>query len=447
MTLDSIEALFDFLEVVEKEAYANIISCVGSFTQVGLVALFAIQFDADLVVCGLVMLTNDALLFFINVLISNQMGWLRLFEGGLFGQCSLMNRTVLSELFKVALPLAFGNVLAYAEWEVLTVFAAVLGPAEAATWAFLGFVWDVFESTTEAIGDAGEVRCAYQMGKGRPALAELSSYKSMLMGVIMALSVTAVFLGLSNYLPYWLTQDPTIQSMLVELFPLMALGNITMTTGMVCWALIGAQGRYRLATVVATACSVLIVIPLGAIFAVWLRIDLQGLTFAVVVGYTVTATLLSTILLCSDWEKLSKKIVALVAEENGAAADEDSSSSASSSSNSSGPSSRSDAQDFDGVEWAPPPPLATPTQTPEDKQSHGQSDPQFSAYHQRHQTEALPSYLRPNESPPQIPPRTMASDRNQTRSLSRLHELAISERLRRTKSRRSPTLPSRVPKP
>ena len=59
LTLDSTEALFDFLEVVEKEAYANIISCIGSFTQVGLVALFAIQFDADLVVCGRVVVVTS----------------------------------------------------------------------------------------------------------------------------------------------------------------------------------------------------------------------------------------------------------------------------------------------------------------------------------------------------------------------------------------------------
>lgn len=198
--------------------------------------------------------------------------------------------------------------------------------------AMLGFLWDVFESTTESIGDAGEVRCAYQLGKGRPKLAELSSYKSMLIGLLTALSVTAVFLGLRDYLPYWLTQDTTIQGMLAELFPLMALGNIAMTTGMVCWALIGSQGRYRLATSVAFACSGLITIPIAAIVTIWLRIDLQGMTFAVVVGYTVTATLLSTFLLASDWERLSRQIMEVVATEEADDGSESSSSSSSSSS-------------------------------------------------------------------------------------------------------------------
>ena len=144
----------------------------------------------------------------------------------------------------------------------------------------LGFVWDVFESTTEAIGDAGEVRVSYQLGKGRPALARLSSYKSMFLASTLALIVTSAFLAMSNVLPTWLTSDETIQGMLTELFPLVALGNITMNIGMVCWALIGAQGRYRLATSIATACSLLITLPIGAVTTVSMRINLQGLTFA-----------------------------------------------------------------------------------------------------------------------------------------------------------------------
>jgi hypothetical protein len=41
-----------------------------------------------------------------------------------------------------------------------------------------------------------------------------------------------VFLCLGGYLPAWLTTDETIQDMLLELFPLVGLGNVTMTVGM-----------------------------------------------------------------------------------------------------------------------------------------------------------------------------------------------------------------------
>jgi len=274
------EGILDLLEVVEHERYANIMYCLTYAVEVGCVALVAVKTDANLVILGLVMLVIQALFFFLNLVIPNKMGWLERFEVGLFGKFSCSNLPVVKELFGVAFPLAIGSLLAYAEWEVLTVFAAVLGPAEAATWAVLGFVWDVFESTTEAIGDAGEVRVSYQLGKGRPALARLSSYKSMFLASTLALVVTSAFLAMSNVLPTWLTSDETIQDMLTELFPLVALGNVTMNIGMVCWALIGAQGRYRLATSIATACSLLITLPIGAVTTVSMRINLQGLTFA-----------------------------------------------------------------------------------------------------------------------------------------------------------------------
>lgn len=234
------------------------------------------------------------------------MGWLKQFQLGLFGKWA--DASVLKTLFKTALPLSFGGLLAYAEWEILIIFAAILGPAEAATWAILGYVWGVFESTTSAIGDASEVRCAYQLGRGRPALAKLSAYKSIFMTFIMSLLVSLIFLCQRNVLPSLLTKDATIQAMLDECLPFIALGNITMNMGMVCWALIGAQGRYRLATSIATACSLLITLPIGAISTIRFNIDLQGLTFAVVTGYVITAMLLFMVLLMSDWGRLSRKI-------------------------------------------------------------------------------------------------------------------------------------------
>ena len=76
---------------------------------------------------------------------------------------------------------------------------------------------------------------------------------------------------------------------------------------MVCWALIGAQGRYRLATTVASACTLLITLPIGIYLTLELRYNLKGLTFAVVVGNSVTAMCLTYVLLMSNWENLSLK--------------------------------------------------------------------------------------------------------------------------------------------
>jgi hypothetical protein len=109
--------------------------------------------------------------------------------------------------------------------------------------------------------------------------------------------------------PKWLTNDPVLQSLVADLIPLFGIGSIAMTMGSMAWTLVGSQGRYRLATAVGFAGSWIVTTPLAALFSVVLNIDLQGQTAAVVIGYMVSGTLNTYILLRSDWEKLSKQVI------------------------------------------------------------------------------------------------------------------------------------------
>lgn len=232
------QAFVDFLGLIDREQLGMVFSCCCDLSQLALAAIVLYSTEnANLTIIGLVMLANTCLFVFLTIVISSCKQLTRPYEYGMIGELSLRNNDVMKTLAKTGLPLAVGGLLAYAEWEILTIFAAVLGPAEAATWAILGFVWDVFESTTEAIGDAAEVRCAYQLGKGRPEMAKISAYKSMLLSIVVASIITTAFLCLDGHLPAWLTTDETIQEMLLELFPLMGLGNLTMTVGMGKWVL------------------------------------------------------------------------------------------------------------------------------------------------------------------------------------------------------------------
>ena len=105
---------------------------------------------------------------------------------------------------------------------------------------------------------------------------------------------TAIFFGLSDVIPSWLTRDATIHVTLLELFPSIALVNAIMNMG------IGAHGRYRLVASIVTACLLFVTTPIGAILTIWLRIDLMGLTFVVVIDYTVTSMLLIVGILMLD---------------------------------------------------------------------------------------------------------------------------------------------------
>ena len=158
---------------------------------------------------------------------------------------------------------------------------------------------------TEAMADASEVRCAFLLGSGQPAKAKRSAYKSIYMGVFLSLMLTSIVFMAGNNIATWFTSDPALQHILADLIPLFGIGNVTLTVGTICWTLLGSQGRYRLATIVAVLASWFVTLPLAAIFTFLLKINLQGQTSAVVIGYMVSGSLNAYFLFRSDWMSLS----------------------------------------------------------------------------------------------------------------------------------------------
>ena len=147
--------------------------------------------------------------------------------------------------------------------------------------------------------------------------------------------ISSVTLILCHDIPQWLTSDPTLQRMIAENIPLMAIDNMIVTSGSLCWTLVCAQGRYRLATIVFALSSWFVTIPLAAVSVYVLFLDLKGLLASFSIGFLCAATALSYILLRSDWVKISQQIQeknALVGEVDSSDDDEHSASSSSSSS-------------------------------------------------------------------------------------------------------------------
>lgn len=128
-------------------------------------------------------------------------------------------------------------------------------------------------------------------------------------GTTFGVTFTLVFyLLIDDSISSWFSQDATLQSMILELVPLACVGNITMAIGMLCWSLIGAQGRFRLATLISFLSGWLVTVPLGALFVYGMNFDLQGLVAAVTLGYSVSGTVLMYLLIRSNWDKRIEKV-------------------------------------------------------------------------------------------------------------------------------------------
>jgi len=350
MLCDLVEGLSDcyhsILEITDHEVFSALLDVVEGLIELMIFGAILMYRELTLIDMVWIQVFLDTFFMIFTVIISLKKGWMRPYWNGIFKNFALKNTAAVRNLLNTAGPLSFGNLVAYAEWEILTLFASHMGVPETVSWAILGTVWECFEAATEGIGDAGEVRVAYHLGKGNPEMAKISAYKSLLIGTVFDLLITSIFLVMGEDMPIWFTKDPTIQQMIADLIPLIALGNVTMSFGMFCWALIGAQNRYRLATLINLVCSWGITMPLAALFTYKFNWNLKGLTAAIVIGYAVAGMIMSYVILRSDWKRLSQIIV----EINKITGEVDSSDSDSNEEDSVSSKSSSDSDDSDDTE-------------------------------------------------------------------------------------------------
>ena len=216
----------------------------------------------------------------------------------------------MKNLLKTSVPLSVSWILTYGEWEIMTLFVSYMGPAEVAAWGLLGYLWGLFEYVTDAVADAGEVRVAHHMGAGRPIKARRAGYKSVYSAFVTAVWVTSLMYIFAKHIVTWVTPDPTLQRMIFDVLPLVGYSQVGLVVSTACWAILGAQGRYSLATRISFAGSWLIAIPWTLLTVRGLHWNLSGPVSALVIGYTCSGAVMIACVITTDWQYHSAKVVA-----------------------------------------------------------------------------------------------------------------------------------------
>lgn len=235
-------------------------------------------------------------------------GWLDQFWGGLLRSVALLNFEAFCNLLLTSIPLILGALLELGEVDLLTLFVQALGPAEVATWAMFGCLWDLLESATEGISEAAAIRVAFHLSASQPMLAKKLAHKALFWTVVQALILTSILLLGGRHLIVALTVDYTLQHLLDQLIGLMALANLSMAFAHVCWSLVGAQGRFNLATLVMLVCRWMVTMPMALIFIFAMNYDEETLAGAVAVGTATSACILAAILFSSNWDDVAQEL-------------------------------------------------------------------------------------------------------------------------------------------
>jgi len=304
--------LYELLNTVGYEKYCTWFTVIASCIHTGVVVGMMYGGVTDLYVLGLFETSSDVICLIINFTLIVRNGWLDPYWEGLFKTNGLRDWRAVKNVINTALPLSFAWILTYGEWEIMTLFCRYMGDtgAEVAAWGLMGYLWSAFETLTNGFGDAAEVRVGFRMGAGQVRLAKLGTDKALYVSFTTALYATGLLFVLSMYIPGWLTPDPTLQRMIFDIIPLIGFGQILMVWGMVAWAILGAQGRIRIATALEFFISWGIGAPIAAMLVFFFNYNIEGIVGGLSISYTIGTNVYLYMLHTSDWEKLSAIVVA-----------------------------------------------------------------------------------------------------------------------------------------
>mmetsp|Transcript_18233 Transcript_18233/g.41998 ORF Transcript_18233/g.41998 Transcript_18233/m.41998 type:complete len:1052 (+) Transcript_18233:307-3462(+) len=313
--IDSI--LYELLNTVGYESYSTWFTVIASCIHTGVVVGLLYAGVTDLYILGLVETFSDVFCLALNFGIMVRRGWLDPYWEGLFKTNGLKDKRAVKNVVNTAIPLSFAWILTYGEWEIMTLFCRHMSDtgAEVAAWGLMGYLWSAFETLTDGFGDAAEVRVGFRMGAGQVRLARLGTDKALYVSFIIAVYATGLLFILAMKIPNWLTPDPTLQKMIFDIIPLIGFGQILMVWGMVAWAILGAQGRIRIATALEFFISWGISAPVAAIFVFLFKYNIEGIVGGLSIGYTIGTNVYLYMLYTSDWESLSAVVVAQSAAE------------------------------------------------------------------------------------------------------------------------------------
>jgi Na+-driven multidrug efflux pump len=175
-----------------------------------------------------------------------------------------------------------------------------------ATWAVVCSIWRLLEASTEGYGEAAAIRVAYHLGSGNGNMARHSSHKALLVATFQSLLLSSILLMAGRDMSRLLTPDPVLQSLVSSLITNVALGCVVMNFSLMVWSLLGAQGRYRLATSVILLTRWLLSMPLALVCIYGLKFDLNSVMGAFTIGFATSVWCLAYIFFRSDWDRLSR---------------------------------------------------------------------------------------------------------------------------------------------
>ena len=225
------------------------------------------------------------------------------------GNNSCMDRELFLTYVSQALPLSLGA--AFEEWQIQVVsfFAGALGPVSTATNNGMMQIFVTLSALNYGIMTATTVRVGFYMGEGVPRKAKsvviIALVTSLVVGAVIGLSL----LAFRNWMGLLYSNNPKVVDLSSSLCWTVGPTYICLSVFFVSVATLQGQGRSGILAVCFLIGAWVVSVPVAWIFTFELQMDLVGIWFGLVAGYSVIMILTAIALYKSDWEKISKEAV------------------------------------------------------------------------------------------------------------------------------------------
>ena len=192
---------------------------------------------------------------------------------------------------------------------MLAIFASYQGAAETATWILLRNLWGLVETVPECIASAATVRVEHNLSRGNVRTAKTIAMQTMAICTGLSGVFSLVLLDTRRYLAWCFSLDETLETMILEIIPYIAICQPFITAGVTADYLNEVLGKHKVSVKISTIIDMCFTLPVAAIFTYLLHYNIEGLASAICMGFAATGVINIFLFFNTDWQYAAKKIL------------------------------------------------------------------------------------------------------------------------------------------
>jgi len=198
---------------------------------------------------------------------------------------------------------------------VMALLAAKMGRYEIAAHNSSVALFEVLYTVVQGMGEGTSIRIGYLVGKGDIQSAKVVMWISFTAGLCWGIFVAGAGYLFRYDIAAFLSNDPEVQSISVELAPLVWGSYAVFSVGGQCFSVLDGQARAPAQAVSFLVGSWLISVPLFMFSSLWMECGLEGLWYSLIIGYIGTLAVAANRIHASDWDKIVHRAKERIADE------------------------------------------------------------------------------------------------------------------------------------